>query len=51
MNIYFSVNNVLNSKNITGVYPYTGNPDDDGYLSAPEWQSDIAEPRDAVLQV
>jgi outer membrane receptor protein involved in Fe transport len=43
MNVYFSVNNVLNSKNITGVYPYTGNPDDDGYLSAPEWQSDIAQ--------
>jgi outer membrane receptor protein involved in Fe transport len=43
MNIYFQVNNVLNSKNITSVYPYTGNADDDGYLSAPEWQSDIAQ--------
>jgi len=43
MNIYLQVNNVLNSKNITGVYAYTGNPDDDGYLSAPEWQSDIAQ--------
>ncbi len=42
LNVYLSVNNVLNSKNITGVYAYSGNPDDDGYLTAPEWQSDIA---------
>ena len=34
--------NVLNSKNIVGVYSSTGNPDDDGYLSAPEWQREIA---------
>ncbi len=43
LNVYLSVNNVLNSKNITGVYAYSGNPDDDGYLTAPEWQSDIAQ--------
>ena len=42
LNIYLAVNNVLNSQNITGVYAYSGNPDDDGYLSAPQWQSDIA---------
>lgn len=43
LNIYFSVNNVLNSQNIQGVYSYTGNPDDDGYLAAPEWQSQISQ--------
>lgn len=43
MNVYFTVNNILNSKNIQGVYPYTGNPDDDGYLSAPQWQSEISQ--------
>lgn len=43
MNIYFSINNVFNSQNIQGVYSYTGNPDDDGYLSAPQWQSEISQ--------
>lgn len=43
MNIYFSINNVLNSKNIQSVYSYTGNADDDGYLTAPEWQSQISQ--------
>lgn len=43
LNVYLAVNNVLNSKNIIGVYSYTGNPDDDGYLTAPEWQSEIEQ--------
>jgi len=42
-NVYFRINNILNSKNVLGVYSYTGNPDDDGYLSAPEWQNQISE--------
>jgi hypothetical protein len=41
MNVYFQFLNLLNTKNVTNVYPYTGNPDDDGYLSAPEWQRQI----------
>jgi outer membrane receptor protein involved in Fe transport len=41
MNIYLQVLNLLNTKNVINVYPYTGNPDDDGYLSAPEWQRQI----------
>jgi hypothetical protein len=41
MNVYLQVLNLLNSKNITSVYPATGNADDDGYLSAPEWQREI----------
>lgn len=41
MNVYLQVLNLLNTKNIINVYPYTGNPDDDGYLSAPEWQRQI----------
>jgi hypothetical protein len=28
------VNNLLNTKDITGVYGYTGRPDDDGYLTS-----------------
>ena len=41
MNVYLQVLNLLNSMNITNVYPATGNPDDDGYLTAPEWQREI----------
>ena len=46
LNIYFSINNVLNTKNVMAVYPATGNPDDDGYLAAPEWQREINEKLD-----
>ena len=41
MNVFLVVENLLNSKNITWVYSATGNPNDDGYLSAPEWQREI----------
>jgi hypothetical protein len=41
VNVYFQFLNILNTQNIVNVYPYTGNPDDDGYLSAPEWQRQI----------
>lgn len=43
VNVYLRINNILNQKNIMGVYPFTGNPDDDGYLSAPESQKQISE--------
>jgi outer membrane receptor protein involved in Fe transport len=46
LNVYLSVNNVLNTKNVMNVYPATGNPDDDGYLAAPEWQREINEQLD-----
>ena len=41
VNVYLQVLNLLNSKNIKNVYAATGNPNDDGYLSAPEWQREI----------
>jgi hypothetical protein len=41
LNIYLQVLNVLNTKNILGVYAATGNPDDDGYLAAAEYQASI----------
>ena len=47
LNVYLQVLNVLNAKNIIGVYSSTGNPDDDGYLSAPEWQREIANQTNA----
>jgi hypothetical protein len=33
LNIYLQVLNVLNTKNVLNVYRYTGNADDDGYLT------------------
>lgn len=39
LNVYLQVLNILNAKNIMGVYQATGNPDDDGYLAAAAYQS------------
>ncbi|MFO8128758.1 MAG: carboxypeptidase-like regulatory domain-containing protein [Bacteroidales bacterium] len=47
LNVYLQVNNVLNTKNVLTVYPATGNPDDDGYLAAAEWQREIDEKLDS----
>ena len=41
INIYLLIENLLNFKNVYYVYPQTGEPDDDGYLSDPAWQNDI----------
>ncbi len=48
LNVYLQVLNLLDTKNVLGVYPATGNPDDDGYLSAPEWQRQINNQTDPV---
>ena len=39
LNIYLAIRNVLNTRNILGVYGYTGVPDDDGFLSSALGQS------------
>lgn len=46
LNVYLQVLNVLNSKNVTNVYNATGNPDDDGFLTAPEFQQQISTQND-----
>ncbi|HRH38717.1 MAG TPA: hypothetical protein PK760_10250, partial [Flavobacteriales bacterium] len=33
MNVYFLITNVLNTQRITGVYRYTGSPNNDGYIA------------------
>ena len=38
LNIYIQVLNLLNNRNILGVYSFTGNPDDDGYLASAQGQ-------------
>lgn len=42
LNIYIQVMNLLDTRNILDVYSATGNPSDDGFLAASEWQSLIA---------
>lgn len=41
LTVYVDIQNLFNFKNIISVYDYTGNPDDDGYLSAAEYQQSI----------
>ncbi len=48
LNVYLQVLNLLDTKNVLGVYPATGNPDDDGYLAAPEWQRQINTQTDPI---
>jgi hypothetical protein len=38
MTAFFWVTNVLNLKNVNGVYAYTGNAEDDGFLNSPQGQ-------------
>lgn len=42
LNIYLQVLNLLNRKNVLNVYNFTGSPDDDGYLSSTQAQSQLA---------
>lgn len=46
MNVYLQVQNLLNGKNIVSVYRSTGNPEDDGYLTAARYQNDIESQND-----
>ncbi|MFA5817565.1 MAG: hypothetical protein WC865_18340, partial [Bacteroidales bacterium] len=41
LNVYLDVDNLLNTKNVSGVYSATGDPMDDGYLAAPKMQQQI----------
>jgi hypothetical protein len=41
IDVYLDILNLLNTKNVTNVYPATGSATDDGYLSAPERQTEI----------
>jgi outer membrane receptor protein involved in Fe transport len=43
INVYIEFANLLNTKNVLSVYPGTGTVNDDGFLSAPEWQNAISQ--------
>jgi hypothetical protein len=36
------VSNLLNTRDVTGVYGYTGRPDDNGWLASPQGQLDAS---------
>ncbi len=42
LNVYVRVLNLLNTQNVLAVYRYTGNPNDDGFLSSPAGQQYVA---------
>jgi len=48
LNIYLDISNVLNQKIIINVYETTGNPDDNGYLTAAKNQADIKAQYDEI---
>ena len=48
MNAYVWVQNLLNADNIIAVYDYTGNADDDGYLTSAEGQAYVQQQLDPV---
>jgi len=48
LNAYLLINNIFDTQNIIGVYRFTGNPDDDGYLSSPQFQPQIETQLDPV---
>ncbi|MCD4729859.1 MAG: hypothetical protein K8R74_04610, partial [Bacteroidales bacterium] len=39
--LYFWAENLFNQKNLFFINPFTGQPDDDGYLSSPDSQEEI----------
>ena len=46
LNVYLDIINLLNAKNILSVNSTTGNPDDDGYLTAAKNQLEIQSVND-----
>jgi hypothetical protein len=44
--IYFWIENLFNKQNLFYIDPVTGEPDDDGYLNDPKWQTQINQQTD-----
>lgn len=42
LDVYIQMLNVLNTRNVTDVYAFTGSAEDDGFLSSPQGQSQLA---------
>jgi len=48
LNIYLQVLNLFNTRNVVAVYNYTGEPNDDGYLSSTQAQAALNQANSAV---
>jgi hypothetical protein len=48
LNIYLSVLNLFNTRNVVNVYNFTGSPDDDGYLSSAQAAAALAITNSAI---
>lgn len=46
INVYLLVQNLLNTENVVGVYPFTASPGDDGYVNSAEGQEAISNVTD-----
>jgi outer membrane receptor protein involved in Fe transport len=42
LNVYLRIQNLLDTRNVAGVYSASGSPDDDGYLTSARGQSELA---------
>lgn len=51
MNVYLQVQNLLNTKNIVEIYQFSGNADDDGYLTTAIGVNDIQDQTDPTAFV
>jgi hypothetical protein len=43
LDVYFQILNLINTQNVLAVYPFTGSPEDDGFLSSQQGQSQTRE--------
>ncbi len=48
LNVYLQVLNLFNTRNVLGVYNFTGAPDDDGYLTSTQAQAALEQANSAV---
>jgi len=48
LNVYLQVLNLFNTRNVLGVYAFTGSPDDDGYLASSQAQAALAITNSAI---
>ncbi|MCS7082217.1 MAG: carboxypeptidase-like regulatory domain-containing protein [Bacteroidota bacterium] len=48
LTVYLWIQNLLNSQNVRAVYPYTGVPNDDGFLATPEGRGELERVLDPI---
>jgi hypothetical protein len=51
VNVFFIITNVLNAYNVVSVYPYTGQPLDDGFINSPQGKLLVKNQMDAQSYV